>query len=411
MVEDDAAHKAVAFDVHGSGHGRDRTRPRSTDSRGPIRSRASSIPGVSSVISAPRRLLAVLTVGLVATGSCASVPDVDDEVGPISSLAPEGGAAAAASTPADSGASVATSSTTEPSAARPIDPLTGLDSELNLERPALVIKIDNHDRARPQFGLNQADLVFEEIVEGGLTRFAAVFHSTDADPVGPIRSVRTSDFGVLANLSTPLFANSGGNDNVLALLGEVASVDVSSNAAGSAYYRMDGRPAPHNLLSDTEALWAAGATRGAAGAPPQLLRYRPPGPATSVGALEGVGVAIEYGATSVEYVWDPELNGWARSQNGSPHVDAAEIAVAPVNVIVQVIAYGRTADGRSPEAQLLGEGPAWFLVDGQVEEGTWSRFDSAEPTTYLRSDGSPMEFSPGATWVALPRVGQVTVLG
>ena len=104
-------------------------------------------------------------------------------------------------------------------------PLTGTPGDNVGDWPVLVVKIDNHERARPQFGVNSADVVFEEIVEGGLTRFAALYHSKEAGLVGPIRSVRTSDFDLLENLNRPLFANSGGNEAVLQLLQEVDFTD------------------------------------------------------------------------------------------------------------------------------------------------------------------------------------------
>ena len=305
--------------------------------------------------------------------------------------------------------------TTAGSAATPsnsgIAPLTGVVAVDTLARPALVVKIDNHDRARPQLGLGSADVVYEEIVEGGLTRFAAVFHSRDADLVGPVRSVRTSDFPLLESLGTPLFANSGGNDGVLALLADVDAIDVSSNAAGGAYYRFDERGAPHNLVTDTVSLWAAGETRGAAGSPPRLFAYLADDERVALGAVQTSGVAINYGSTSVTYEWSDRLQGWARTQNGVPHVDAAGSILAPTNVIVQFVSYGRSAaDGRSPEAEWIGTGEAWIFTEATITVGTWERAGVADVTTYLDDDGVPIALRPGTTWVALPRVGQVTLL-
>ncbi|HET9769741.1 MAG TPA: DUF3048 domain-containing protein, partial [Acidimicrobiia bacterium] len=91
-------------------------------------------------------------------------------------------------------------------------PLTGLPMDIKRsKRPALVVKIDNAPKARPQVGLNQADVVFEEGVEGGITRFAALFHSEESKPVGPVRSARTTDIKLLSALRHPLFAYSGAN--------------------------------------------------------------------------------------------------------------------------------------------------------------------------------------------------------
>jgi hypothetical protein len=276
-------------------------------------------------------------------------------------------------------------------------------------RPALVIKIDNHDRARPQFGINQADVVYEEIVEGGITRLAAVFHSEGADPVGPIRSARTGDFELLTNLSMPLFANSGGNQRVLALLRDVAMIDVGVNAASEMYHRLDDRSAPHNLVTATESLWAAGGDR--AGQPASLFEYRADGdplPATSRAAA---GVTIDFGENAVSYEWDDVLDGWARTQNDELHIDADNWVVAPANVVVQFVSYGRSAaSNASPEAQLVGEGVVWVFTEGRVIVGTWRRDGSAERTSMADEDGEVITLSPGRTWVALPRVGQATIL-
>src|SRR5690606_28824069 len=98
--------------------------------------------------------------------------------------------------------------------------LTGLPGDYGdrLNRAALIVKVDNHEQARPQAGLNQADLVIEERVESNLSRLAAVFHSNDADPVGPVRSTRSTDIDIAALFGRPIYASSGGNDHVLGAL-------------------------------------------------------------------------------------------------------------------------------------------------------------------------------------------------
>ena len=120
---------------------------------------------------------------------------------------------------------------------------------------------------------------------------------------------------------------------------------------------------------------------------------------------------LDFGDTMVEYRWDAAAEGWARSQNGTPHVDADDQLVAPTNVVVQFVSYGRSsADGRSPEAVLIGEGAAWVFTDGRVIVGTWERDSSTEATRYLDEAGELIALEPGSTWVALPRVGQAQLL-
>ena len=289
-------------------------------------------------------------------------------------------------------------------------PLTGVRDEGVGAWPALMVKIDNHDRARPQAGINSADVVFEEIVEGGLTRFAALYHSQQTELVGPIRSVRTSDFDLLRNLNRPLFANSGGNEAVLRLLQEIEYVDVSSNAAVGAYQRIQERPSPHNLFSDTESLRAVGASRGQGGSPPTMFVRHDGDDALTGSSDPVVGLNLDYGSTFVEYRWGQD-NKWVRSQNGTLHLDSEGVAVAPDVVIVQVVSYGRSkADGRSPEAVLLGEGEALVFFNGTVTEGFWKRTEADEVTQYFDRGGQTIAIPPGRIWIALPRVGQVQIV-
>jgi len=279
--------------------------------------------------------------------------------------------------------------------------LTGRPDGSNNERPALAIKIDNVSPARPQVGINQADIVFEEVVEGQLTRLVAVFHSNGSDPVGPIRSVRTSDLLILGNMNSPLFGNSGGNANVMTALRESSLVDVGAIATRSPYFRQSGRPAPSNLFSNTSQLRAAGEGSPAA-PPPQLFRFRRPGNPLPETAAPSEGVSIAFGATNVSYRWDDESQGWSRTQDGQAHLDGAGVAVSPTNVIVQFVGYRPSrADARSPEAEVLGRGDVWVFTEGHVIEGRWSRDDLEDVTTYEDGEGDPIELAPGTTWIEL----------
>ncbi len=290
-------------------------------------------------------------------------------------------------------------------------PLTGIPADEVGNWPILVVKIDNHDRARPQYGLNAADVVFEEIVEGGLTRLAALYHSNEAALVGPIRSVRTSDFNLLQNLNRPLFANSGGNEDVLRLLQDINFVDVSSNAARDVYRRLEERPSPHNLVSDTKSLRAVGADRSEGGTPPILFERNDGGNQTQVSGIPVKGADLDYGSTLVQYRWDQNRWGWLRSQNGSPHSDVDGLQIAPEVVVIQIVSYTRSAaDGRSPEAVLVGTGRALLLFDGRLIEGTWERSGAFDVTRYFDRDGNAVLFPRGTTWIALPRVGQTRII-
>ena len=282
--------------------------------------------------------------------------------------------------------------------------LTGLPVEQVVNRPALAIKIDNVRPARPQSGLTQADIVFVEEVEGGLTRLAAVFHSLTPNEVGPVRSMRTSDFDLLAQLNSPLFANSGGNRTARRLLGESSLVDVGAATHGNLYYRTS-RAAPHNLYTNPGNLWSVAQTEGyASGTPSALIGFRSESDTPAGEASPVNGVDINYGQTSVNYQWNG--SGWERSQDRSATMDANGSRIAPTTVIVQFIDYTTSAaDSRSPEAVTVGQGSAWFFNSGTVSQGTWRRGSTAETTSYFASDGSPMMVTPGQIWIELPRSG------
>ncbi len=297
--------------------------------------------------------------------------------------------------------------TTVPLPTGPTAPLTGLVVDEVKDRPALAVKIDNHEFARPQTGINQADLVYEERVEG-ISRFVAVFQSTDSDPVGPIRSARTTDVRLIAHLSMPLFANSGGNAGTLRQVNNSPNlINMNVNKAPSEYFRDSSNArAPHNLFSNTSALLAR-APEGAS-APGPLFEYREPG--TDLSEYPKVSsVAIDIGH-SVSYDWDAELQGWARTQNGTPHVDSEGVRVAPANVIVMETNYGvSAADPTSPEAIVTGTGIVWVFTEGIVIEGTWVRNEITDVARLLDENGDDIELTPGRTWVALPKPGRTTI--
>ncbi len=210
--------------------------------------------------------------------------------------------------PGASGPTTAPSPRTESGA-----PLTGLPIEpAAAGRPVLVVKIDNAPRARPQVGLGEADVVVEEAVEGGITRFAALFHTGDADPVGPVRSARSTDIFIASALNRPLFAYSGANASFQALIARAPLIDVGVDRFPAEYRRRRGRPAPYNQFSSTTALRA----HAPAGSrpPPRLFSFRAAGePTNAAGASPASAVSIEFRGrvvTSVQYRWDGASGVW-----------------------------------------------------------------------------------------------------
>jgi hypothetical protein len=319
--------------------------------------------------------------------------------------------AATETTSGDSSATTSTTlvptTTTVPSG--PVYPLTGLPlfgDDPNAFRPALVVKIDNHPEARPQTGLNQADIVFEENVEL-LTRFAAVFQSQAPDKVGPVRSGRTQDINLLACLNKPMFAWSGGNANVTRAIRASDLIDLSWTVAGNAGgYHRERSPGIHleHTLYASAALLYQNFTPLYAGPPPAQFTYRHEGEAFNGEASGGAEVAMD--GVRVVWTWDAASAKYFRDEDGRPHKDSAGEQINAANVVILEMQYQPSpADRRSPEAQTIGYGPAHILTAGVTIEGTWQRLDRLAPFTLHDTDGNVIALTPGRTWVELAKIG------
>ena len=289
----------------------------------------------------------------------------------------------------------------------PLAPYTGLPADAaDVGRSALVVKVDNHPRARPQTGLDQADIVFDLRAEG-ITRFAAVFQSQIPNPVGPVRSSRTSDFDLLRGLDNPLYASSGANDFVAAGLRSLPIVELTNRTRGE-YFRDFDRPAPHNLYVDGDDLYAL-APAGLPEPRPWFL-YRGPGddsPSTASPATGPVTIAFT-GSPRVTHQWDAAIGGWLRAQDGAPHLTVDGDQLAPENVVIFVTDYGTSpADPISPEVRSTGSGELVVLTDGQVILGTWERPTAEDTPTLTDVAGDEILLTPGRTWVLMPEAGQV----
>jgi Protein of unknown function (DUF3048) N-terminal domain/Protein of unknown function (DUF3048) C-terminal domain len=300
----------------------------------------------------------------------------------------------------------------------PTAPLTGLALKNPLVgfRPALAVKIDNvdtgSDHARPQAGIAAADVVFEEIVEGGITRLVPVFQSELPTRVGPIRSARTTDPAMLGQLGRPLLAWSGGNPGVVAAVHGSSLIDVGFDAATPAYSRDRSRRAPHNLFADVNALYRFAPAD--AKQPNRIFTYRDPGEKLSPLARKVRGVRLNFGgvaSVNVTYEYDKVNDSWRRGQNGTTHQDEDGRIIAPRNVVVLVTAYQPSpADARSPEAQTVGTGQAWVFTKGKVVGGTWRRDAADQPYQLTDERGAPIELTPGKTWIELPSAGMAELL-
>ena len=310
----------------------------------------------------------------------------------------------------------------------PTEPLTGeplVDPSI-MDRPALAVKIGTSSVGRPQTGINQADMLIEVRVET-ITRLIAVFHSQGADPLGPTRSARSSDPDILANFGQPVYGHSGANPGVLREVSQGQAngklFELRWDHLPGDYWRVGDRVAPFNLYTTTSAIWDA--TPSELTAPEPLFEYRRVEEALPSGADPVPGVEIRYlGGTVVQFVWDAEAGGWARWQDGTPHVDLARhsdgtldrdvapVQVTPANVVVLQTRYTGSAQcSYCPEAITVDSegGVALIFTDGHLVRGRWTRPSASQPWQVTDNDGNPVRLTPGQTFIALPG-GDVLVL-
>ncbi|MFO8075578.1 MAG: DUF3048 domain-containing protein [Egibacteraceae bacterium] len=279
-------------------------------------------------------------------------------------------------------------------------PLTGqpVDDAAALERPPLAVKIDNLAPARPQSGVEDADVVVVEPVEGA-TRLIALFHSRDPGEIGPVRSGRLLDADLLPPLQ-PVYAMSGAHGPVEEELRAALPV-VISEGQSEGWRRSDERAAPHNLYVDTAGLWAAGDELPPASTAWTFADAPAGGSATA-------SARITYPqAGSSGWVWSDEAERWLRLQDGGEHTATSGARLGGETVVVLEIAV--TDDERLP-IDLIGRGSATVLRDGRAFEASWQKASRDGHLEVLTPEGAAFPLAPGQSWIELlPASGELSL--
>jgi hypothetical protein len=300
-----------------------------------------------------------------------------------------------------------TSTYVEPPATT-LAPLTGVAVQPGqVLGPSLAAKIDNHVDARPQVGLEHADLVFEELVEGGLTRYVAVWQSDVPAEIGPIRSIRPMDPDIISPLRG-IVAYSGGQFRFVEAM---KATDVYNAIHGQAdtadlMFRTDSKRAPHNVLVRAQKLIA------------KHDDLKPPGQqfafAIDVSSSSAVRdgkpvakIALRFGAPSTpSWGFDAASGRYLRSQAGTADLDSAGGRLSAANVIVIRVPIGN--DGGVPKTELIGSGEAWVSSGGSTIKATWRKSSQAGLIRLTDKSGTVIRLAPGNSWIELvPLSGSV----
>ncbi|AWW36703.1 DUF3048 domain-containing protein [Streptomyces cadmiisoli] len=296
--------------------------------------------------------------------------------------------------PADDGRGPATTPTPSP---RPSD--SGDDEAVADAGPVLAVKIDNVRGARPQTGLTEADVVYVEQVEGGLSRLMAVYASRLPKVVGPVRSARETDLELLRQFDRPTLAFSGAQRKLTPLIDGAPLRAEPPGRTSGAYFRAADEAAPHNLYLR----------------PGRVLPEAPGAEALTTGFTFGAAPAggtaqrtrtVRFPAARFTFTWSAERGRYLVTMDGTPATTADGTRLAPATVVVQYVRVRRSEyfDARgnnTPFSETVGTGKALVLRDGTTHSVNWRRATAGDGTRFTTGDGTPVNLAPGQVWVVL----------
>lgn len=292
-------------------------------------------------------------------------------------------------------------------------PLTGVQYEegtpqaLQLVKPSVACKIDNGSTApRPQSGLNSTDIVFDELVEGGLTRLVAVWHSSQPDAIGPVRSIRPMDPDIISSLGG-IVCYSGGQYVFVKMMEQapVFNASETSEQGKGTFSRSTDRIAPHNVIVNVQKLADAHTELSA----PQPHFSFAKTAAEASAALAGAAVksvTVKFPAATA--LWTPSKDGsvWLRTQDGQPLTDKLDgEQVHATNVVVLQVKIDRSyldaKYGNVPKTIVVGSGQGYVFSGGKYLTVSWSKASATAPFVLTDAAGAPVLLAPGNTWVEL----------
>lgn len=271
--------------------------------------------------------------------------------------------------------------------------------------PVLAVKIDDTNAAHPQIGLEDADVVYIEQVEGGLTRLAAIFSSVIPERVGPIRSARISDIEMLAQYGRVAFAYSGAQKKLLPVIDAANLQNLGAQAQPPSIYTTDpNRVAPVAMVLRADLLMAKVIEKNY-----QITTANNVGWSFGDAPQDGKpteSVIMHWPAARYSAAWSESQSRWLLSHNSESNVAESGIVLGPTTLVIQMVSitdseYRDKVGGITPFSQTVGNGRGFILRDGKTFNALWSRASEGVGTTWTSSDGKEIKFAPGQIWVAL----------
>jgi hypothetical protein len=269
----------------------------------------------------------------------------------------------------------------------------------------LVVKIDDTTQAHPQVGLEDADVVYIEQVEGGLTRLAAIFSSIIPQRIGPVRSARISDIDILSQFGRVAFAYSGAQRKLLPVIAAANLQDLGAQRQSPTIFTTDpNRIPPYAMILRADLLMEKIVANNYQIDSAKDVGYK-------FGELPEGGaptekVVMHWPAATYSATWSKEESRWLLSHNNSVNYAESGVVLGPTTFVIQMVSiipseYKDKVGGVTPLSQTVGTGKAYVLRNGQKFVTTWNRPSAETGTTFTFTDGSIMNFDPGQIWIAL----------
>ena len=286
-----------------------------------------------------------------------------------------------------------------------VGPINSLSGRSGNDGPILAVKIDDTAQAHPQAGLEDADIVYIEQVEGGLTRLAAIFSSTIPKVIGPVRSARISDIEILEQFGRVAFAYSGAQKKLLPVIAEANLINLGAQRQSPLIYSTDPlRRSPTAMMLQAQDLMANVAEEKLPIAISKSVGWNfgeKPDTGTAVSAVKVSWPAHSYNAT-----WSSLENRWLLSHRDKPNLSASGVHLGPTTFVIQLISitdsiYRDKVGGVTPYSETVGSGNGFVMRDGLAIAAKWSRPSGDQGTTWTTTSGDEIKFAAGQVWIAL----------